>query len=192
MTIAHSLLFNRKAWAFPLAMGMPAGVWSATGDEEGDASGGSLTFQHIFSNPSNGLGDSNWYSIEHVMINSSLETITGATLTLNGMDRASGRVGTPLDPILRVYGFLMLAADVSVPGSATVRPNSIFSPGQSAHIWVGTYQGLPTDLGDVIVRTANPTGNDQVGAALYGYWWTPDAANAPLGLRRPAEYVFSP
>lgn len=192
MTIAHSLLFNRKAWTFPSVPGLPAGVWSATNREEGDASGGSITFQHIFSSPGNDLGDSNIYSIEQVSFGSGDNGLVACSLTLNGMDVGSGAPGTPADPITRSWNFAMEGNDVGVGGTVAIDIRSVPANFMNPHIWVGTYQGIPTDFGDVLIRAQNPTASFVMGAALYGYWWTPDAINAAGGLRRPPEYFFSP
>lgn len=192
MTIALSLLFRRKSTEFPSILGMPAGIWSATGEEEGDASGGSQTFQHIFSNPSNRLGDSNLYSIEQVFIASSNPANVGALLTLNGMDVGSGRVGTPDDPVNRAVALEIIDADTGTTGSFGVFRRAIAARDANPHLWVGTFQGNPTDFGDVLIRMENATASFSISAALYGYWWTPDAINSPRGLLRPPEYFFSP
>lgn len=192
MTIANSLLFTRKSWAFPREPGMPAGVWSATGEDEGDASGGSQTWQHIFSSPGNNLGDSNFYSIEQAIIATGPSTSLGCTLTLNGMDTGSGRVGTPRNPVTRVYGIEFFDSDNGVSPSSGVYRQVMHARDMNPHLWVGTYEGIPTDFGDVLVRIQNPGASEESTVALYGYWWTPEAINAARGLRRPAEYVFSP
>lgn len=192
MTIANSLNFERKAWRFPQELGMPAGVWSATGESEGDASSGSITFQHIFSSPANGLGDSNMYSIEHFQYADGSNNASGCMLTLNGMDRGSGDPSLPDLPINRAWAFELVDGDVAVTGAAGIFRTAISPKDSHPHIWVGTYQGIPTDFGDVLVRAQNPTAVFSASCALYGYWWTPDAINAPKGLRRPPEFFFSP
>lgn len=194
MTIAFSLLFERKSWSFPVdpASGLPAGIWSATGEDEGDASGGSVTWQHIFSSPANGLGDSNYYSIEQFMFGTGINGSVGCSLTLNGMDRQSGRVAQPDVPINRVYQFVLADIDANVSHAAGIFLRAVPSNLINPHIWVGTYQGLPTDFGDVLVRARNPSATAFSTCAIHGYWWTPDAINSRLGMRRPPEYVFSP
>ena len=184
MTQNNSLHFSRRAWAFPNIMGMPAGLWTAAGEAEGDASGGEQTYQHIFRNASNLLGDSNYYSIEHTMVRSTASASNGFRLRINGMDTGTGDVSNPDNPINREYALVLADTDVSTVDKS-IEPRNANIP-----IWVGTYQGAPTDLGDVIVATKNEGATETTGVYLSGFWWTPDATNAPGGLIRPPNSIY--
>ncbi len=189
MSIAQSFLFQRRQWSTPQALtpgdlGLPAGYWSCSGQDEGDGSGGDMTFQHIFSNPINGLGDGNLYSIEQLTISSTVSNTSSMLLQINGMDSGTGRVATPDDPVDREYLIDMDISSQATNVRAISRPNGY-------KIWVGRYQGLPTDLGDMILRVSNPTGSDTIAAVIQGYYWTPGAVNAPGGIRKPIGDVFA-
>lgn len=189
MTINLSMNFQRRSWSSPRTLrgqnaGFPAGHWSAAAESEGDMTGGNLTFQHIFRNASNQLGDSNFYSIEQVMLSTSVAGITGGRLFINGMDAWTGDVSNPDNPISRNYLIDLDVSDESTPQRAISRPNGY-------KIWVGTYQGVPTDLGDMILLLDNPGASLGVAFSVYGYYWTPDAINAPGGIRKPPGDIYA-
>lgn len=189
MTINLSMNFQRRPWASPLtlgglAKGLPAGHWSASALSEGDASGGNITFQHIFRNASNRLGDSNFYSIEQMAIFHDNNGVTSMRLQVNGMDAFTGDVSTIGNPVNREYAIDLDTTDESTPRRAMSRPNGY-------KIWIGTYQGAPTDLGDMIFLSDNPGASAGAGAVVYGYYWTPDAQNAPGGMRKPPGDIYA-
>jgi len=184
MTINVSTRFTRHAWAMPAVPGLPSGVWTASHGSEGDASGGTLTFQHIFRNNSNNLGDTNLYNIEHVMVASANAANTGCRLLINGMDPGTGQIATPL-PLDRAYAFDLVDTDVVGGLVRAIAPEKGTKP-----IWVGTYSGPDTDLGDMIISLVNPTGSFLVHVVVYGYYWAPSAVNAPGGIRRPEGGIW--
>jgi len=184
VSIAHSMRFTRHAWAMPQIPGFPLGVWSASDDDEGDATGGAITFQHIFRNTSNNLGDTNLYNIEHLFCGVQDATQDACRLTINGMDPGTGQ-GSTSRPIDRVYTFSLIANDV--PDALFIqstRPRDSTVP-----IWVGTYDGPDTDLGDMIIALENKDG-DRVSVGVYGYYWAPGAVNAPGGIQRPPNGLW--
>lgn len=185
MTIALSLIFTRRRWTFPNIPGMPAGAWVAAEGSEGDASGGDITFQHIFENVSNQLGDSNFYSLEHIMVNNTSSSGGAAGIRIRGMDPGAGQISPILQPITTDMAFPLQSN-----GSAASSQFSIEPKNQNPRRWIGTFHGLDTEFGDVIVITQNPTATDIVTVKLEGYWWTPDAINAPGGLRRPPGALY--
>lgn len=168
----------------PPVPGLPMGVWSASNDDEGDASGGLISFQHIFRNTSNNLGDTNLYNIEHTMIASANSANTAARIQINGMDPGTGQISSPR-PIDRIYTVPLTDSDV---GSGFVR--SPFPERATKPIWVGTYNGPDTDLGDMIIALENPTAAFRVLVAVYGYFWAPGAINAPNGIQRPLNGLW--
>jgi len=185
MTIALSMRFTRHSWAMPPIPGLPSGVWSASADDEGDASGGLQTFQHIFRNNSNNLGDTNLYNIEHVMLTSAAAGVTSCRMTINGMDPGTGQLSSP-NPVDRVYGFPVTDLELN-----TGFDRAILASGNSFRpIWVGTYSGPDTDLGDMILATLNPTASNRTIVVVYGYYWAPSAVNAPGGIQRPANGIW--
>lgn len=189
MTINLSMNFQRRSWSSPrtipgYTMGYPAGHWSAAAESEGDASGGNLTFQHIFRNPSNEFGDSNYYSIEQLMLSSAVSGNTSGRLFIQGMDAWTGDVSNPNNPISQQYAIDLDVTDESTPQRAMSRPNGY-------KIWVGTYQGLPTDLGDMILLIDNPGVSAGIAFKVLGYYWTPDAINAPGGIRKPPGDIYA-
>ena len=190
MTLAQSLLFQRRQWSTPqgaaglATMGLPLGHWTASAGSEGDASGGDMTFQHIFSNPANNLGDSNLYSIEQFSHGCSLNTPTAAVLRIRGMDSGVGTVAVPDDPIDRAYALDFDSVNVSAAFRATSRPNGY-------KIWVGRYQGIPTDFGDMLYSIQNIGVGETMTLTFYGYFWSPDAVNAPGGIRKPPGDIYS-
>lgn len=183
MSIAFSLRFTRHAWAMPAIPGFPLGVWSASDDDEGDASGGNITFQHIFRNTSNNLGDTNLYNIEHVMVAAQSALQDDCKLLLNGMDPGTGQGSTPL-PIDRAYQFDLLTVDATGGFIQCIPPRQGTVP-----IWVGTYAGPETDLGDMIISLEN-VNNLRVIVAVYGYFWAPGAVNAAEGIQRPPNGLW--
>lgn len=183
MSIALSLRFTRHAWAMPPVPGLPTGVWSASGDDEGDASGGIISFQHIFRNAGNNIGDNQLYNIEHVMGTVQDFAQDAMMLTINGMDPGTGQVATPL-PVDRRYQFPLLDADVGAGFVQAVPPTLGTVP-----IWVGTYSGLDTDLGDMIIATENIDGSRFI-VVVYGYYWAPASVNAPGGIQRPPNGLW--
>lgn len=184
MSIAHTTRFTRHAWAFPPVPGLPSGVWSASNDDEGDASGGIISFQHIFRNTSNNLGDTNLYNIEQVVCGTQNTFLTAARLTINGMDPGTGQVSSPR-PVDRIFQYPL---DDVVTGSGFQR--AIPADKGTVPLWVGTYSGVDTDLGDMIFALGNPGGGSRVIFAVYGYFWAPGAVNAPQGIRRPEGSIW--
>lgn len=189
MTLNQSFLFQRRQWSTPQGLalgdqGLPAGHWSCSGASEGDASGGDVTFQHIFSSPANNLGDSNLYSIEQICMNTTDNTPTGALLEIRGMDRGVGSVSIPDDPVDRIYALDYDSINAAITQRAMSRPNGY-------KIWVGRYQGIPTDLGDMRWRMQNVGATESFNVAIYGYYWTPGAVNAPGGLRKPPGDIYA-
>jgi len=183
MSIAHTTRFTRHAWAMPDVPGLPSGVWTASNDNEGDATGGLITFQHIFRNQSNNLGDNQLYNIEQVMIASQDPAQSGAKLTIRGMDPGTGQPSSP-NPIDRVW-FYDLANTDSLSGFQNATP-----PDETTiPVWVGTYSGPDTALGDVIVALEN-VDSVRVLVAIYGYYWAPSAVNAPGGIQRPPNGLW--
>lgn len=167
----------------PPIMGMPAGVWVAGLDEEGDASGGDWTVQHIFENVSNNLGDSNYYNLEQVMIHSNNSVNAAASVEVSGMD--PGTQNAPnLQPIDQKWRVGLTTTDT--PG---VFGNALELRAQ-VPVWIGTFKGVDTEFGDILVRLENPTGSFTIGVKLQGFWWVPDAINAPGGMRRPPGAIF--
>lgn len=168
----------------PNIPGLPAGVWLAGKEEEGDASGGLWTAQHIFENVSNNLGDSNYYNLEQIMVSTNqFSTNTNGEVRVTGMD--PGTQNAPnLQPIDCSYGFELITSDLGL-NTASIDAMKGFAP-----IWIGTFKGFDTEFGDVIVRLANPTGIGLISVKLQGYWWTPDAINAGGGMRRPPGAIY--
>lgn len=183
MSIAFSLIFTRRRWTMPNIPGMPAGLWVAGNDDEGDASLGDITFQHIFENVSNNLGDSNYYNLEQAMVSSTIAAETAARIRITGMDPGTSR-NINLQPVDQDW-----TIDLLNDGS-TAAPNASAFIRRQAPIWIGTFKGFDTEFGDIIVATTNPTASDRVKVKLQGYWWTPDAINAPGGMRRPPGSIF--
>lgn len=183
MSIALSMRFTRHSWAMPQTPGFPQGVWSASADDEGDLSGGLISFQHIFRNQSNNLGDTNFYNIEHMMVATQDVAQQSARMQINGMDPGTGQPATPL-PVDRVYRLDLNDCDVGSGFDSALNTNVTTHP-----IWVGTYAGPDTDLGDVIVAAQN-IDSIRVLVVLYGYFWAPDAINAPGGIQRPANGLW--
>jgi len=183
VSIAHSMRFTRHSWAMPNVPGFPTGVWSASADDEGDASAGIISFQHIFRNTSNNLGDTNLYNIEAVMCAAAVSTQNAIRLAINGMDPGTGQISTPL-PIDRIYQYALESVDT---GAGFTRALSALQG--NVPIWVGTYAGLDTDLGDMTIALENSDG-DRVLTAVYGYFWSPDAVNAPGGIQRPPNGLW--
>lgn len=184
MSIALSTRFTRHAWAMPPIPGLPSGVWSASNDDEGDGTGGIMSFQHIFRNQSNNLGDTNLYNIEQIMIAGQDSSQVGASLTINGMDPGTGQTSS-VRPIDRVFAFLLVNMDVA----AGIFTNAILPGEPKRPIWVGTYNGVDTDLGDMIIKLQN-FDSKRVLVAVYGYYWAPGAVNAASGIRRPIDGIF--
>lgn len=168
----------------PEAPGFPLGVWSAADDDEGDATGGDITFQHIFRNTSNNLGDTNLYNIEHIMVASQDLLQVAAQLTINGMDTGGLAPNFPHRPVDRVYSMNLFNTD-----STTGFINARHAIECTTPIWVGTYNGVETDLGDMIVGLDN-IDSIRVTVAVYGYYWAPDAVNAPGGIQRPPNGLW--
>lgn len=183
MAIALSTRFTRHSWAMPPIPGFPSGVWSASADDEGDASGGEITFQHIFRNTSNNLGDTNLYNIEHVMCTSQFSSATAARIRINGMDPGTGQPATTR-PVDRVYTLPMVLNDSSAGFviSSEARAGTI-------PIWVGTFDGPDTDLGDVIIAMDNADSLRYI-VVMYGYYWAPGAINAEGGIQRPPNGLW--
>jgi len=184
MTINHSMRFTRHAWAMPHVPGLPIGVWTASSDDEGDASGGQITFQHIFRNTSNNLGDTNLYNIEHVMVAGQSASQDGCLMRINGMDPGTGQVSFPA-PIDRIYTLPLIPSDASIGGFTEAAGSDLVN----RPIWVGTYSGPDTDLGDVLFSLQN-IDSTRVVIACYGYYWSPGAVNAAGGIRRPIDGIF--
>jgi len=189
VTINLSMNFQRRSWASPLTLtpadqGLPLGHWTAAAESEGDGSGGDISFQHIFRNASNQLGDSNYYSIEQMTFMTTVSTVTGASLTINGMDVGTGDVATPQLPVDRVYALDLDVTDQAVAVRAMSRPNGY-------KIWIGTYQGIPTDFGDMRLRMDNPGVSDTARFVVYGYYWGPGAINAAGGMRKPIGDIYA-
>ena len=188
MTLNVSMRFQRRAWATPQIVlggdqGLPLGYWTATAESEGDGSGGDLTFQHIFSAPSNGLGDSNLYSIEQVMIRTTLSGLSSMELVIQGMDPGTGDPSLPTTPVDCHYAVDLDVTDQAVATRAMSRPNGY-------KIWVGRYDGIPTDFGDMRLRGDNPGVSDKSGCKFQGYFWAPGAINSPLGIRKPQGDIY--
>lgn len=184
MSLALSTRFTRHSWAMPAVPGFPLGVWSASNDDEGNNTGGVLSFQHIFRNTSNGLGDTNLYNIEHVMASSMDAGNTGCKLTINGMDPGTGQLTFPPRPIDRVYMYPMVPDDTGVLFRSSIEPSKGTVP-----IWVGTYDGPDTDLGDMLLSFQN-IDSARIVVAVYGYYWAPGAVNAPGGIQRPPNGLW--
>jgi len=184
MSIAFSLIFTRRRWTMPGAAGMPAGLWVAGNDDEGDASGGNQSFQHIFENVSNGLGDSNYYNLEEVMVSTSNTTAIACRVAITGMDPGTSR-SPILQPVDQFWTFRMLTDDTSSPKKSIAGLEGTILP-----IWIGTFKGFDTEFGDILVSLTNVTASDRTQVKLQGYWWTPDAINAPGGMRRPPGSVY--
>lgn len=166
----------------PSVPGFPTGVWTASADDEGDASGGQITFQHIFRNTSNNLGDNQLYNIEHVMCHSQGVIRNFLAVRITGMDPGTGQVSTP-EPIDRQYNLPLNLHDDGLSLLALdAREGTV-------PIWVGTFSGPDTDFGDVRMALDNED-STRVQVALYGYYWAPAAVNAPGGIQRPPNGLW--
>lgn len=186
MSITRALRFTRRAWAQLPIPGYPGGTWVGGGNDVGDASGGSMNWQHIFSSPSAGLGDNNFYSIEQLSVSSTLAVAQGFMVRILNMDPDTAP-DNGTNPHLAVP--CSYAGDLIVAGSA-VSTISLELNKINVKIWVGRFAGIFTDTGDMLVQTDNPGANENIRCKVQGYWWTPEAMNAPRGLIRPPDGIY--
>lgn len=184
MSIAHATRFTRHAWAMPPLPGFPSGVWSASNSDEGDETGGIMSFQHIFRNTSNNLGDTALYNIEHLMCASTNAGVAACQLDIRNMDPGVGDTAS-IRPINRLYRYDMPTNDTGGLFRSNITPREGTTP-----VWVGTYNGVDTNLGDVIVSVQNVGGATRVSVAMYGYYWAPSAVNAAAGIQRPPNGLW--
>lgn len=181
MSITQLLTFTRRQWSMPQDPGRPSGHWIAAGTDEGDGTGGTFTWQHIFAQPSSGLGDPHsLYSIEQLMMTQSILAANDCLLQILNMDVGSGPLVEGGIPCL--YQF-----DMEKDGSLNA---SLPAVQVNTRIWVGRFAGRPTDAGQVTVVTDNPGAADVFRVKLQGYWWSPEAVNAPGGLRLPRDGIY--
>jgi len=194
MSIAHSLVFARRAWNSQPAgvgqpTGLPGGYWVASGDDEGDASGGSISFQHIFSNPT-GIDrrDNNFYSLEEVMLADQFATAHEYHLEINQMD-SDAVVGNLRTPVIQ--HFTLNAQAHGTGGSSFLHSMNMWRARQS-RVWIGRYKGLDTEFGDILVETVNTGAGARMVVKLQGLWWPPGAENGPRGIIRPPDTIYGP
>lgn len=184
MSVTHDLHFQLRPWSMPPSPGLPGGYWVAHGNQEGDASGGNFTWQHIFAQPSNQLGDpSTLFSIEQVMITVSIGTDRNVMLQIQGMDPTLPPiVGNNAPPGDCFYQFELRSDGV---GNASVE-----SVNANPRLWIGRFAGQPNESGLMNVRTTNPGATDFFRVKVQGYWWGAGAINAGAGIRIPLGGIY--
>jgi len=195
MSIAHVLHFQRRAWnTTPAAAGQPTGLpggyWAAALSEEGDASGGVISFQHIFSNPT-GIGrrDNNYYSLEELQLSDALDTAHEYHLEITQMDGDTLGGGAPAIqlPVKRHWTVNAQAHGVTV--SDNEHAMNIWRSRMS-RIWIGAYHGLDTQFGDILVETDNIGAGNEMQVVMQGLWWPPGSQNGPRGIIRPTDTIY--
>ncbi len=191
MSVASAMGFTRRPWnTTPAAAGQPTGLpggyWVASFDNEGDSTGGTISFQHIFSNPV-GIGrrDNNFYSLEEVMLTDQNATAHEYHLEVIGMD--SDALGESNIRPVEQHSTINAQSHGTV-GSAFAHAMNIWRARQS-RIWIGRFHGLDTEFGAILVETDNFDGDRFIGK-LQGVWWPPGAENAPLGIIRPTDTIY--
>lgn len=183
MAIIRALRFIRRPWSLPIIdLGLPAGYWVAAGSDVGDASGGVMTWQHIFAAPASGVGDaSSLFSIEQVAM---MLTTTGAAptveLTVLGMDgEVLDGTGNPF-----THGYTFQLVDNGTSEALPMRDSAI-------PIWLGNHAGRPTTVSVINFIAGNPTAAVTFRCKVQGYFWAPGAINATFGIRRPQGSIYT-
>lgn len=191
MSANHVLHFTRRPWnmsppgAEPI-LGMPGGYWTVTGDQEGDATGGVISFQHIFSNPA-GIDrrDNNYYSLEETMVADSLATAHEYHLEIIQMDSDTlGPSGNR--PIERHY-----TINAQAPGVTGTFAHSInLWRARQSKLFIGRFHGIDTEFGAILVETDNIGAGERMLVVMQGLWWPPGAGNGPRGIIRPTDTIY--
>jgi len=183
MAITRTLRFMTRPWSIPAGdPGLPAGHWVAAGSQPGDASGAPYTWQHIFAAPASELGDpSSLYSIEQVMLMVTVAANDSVELTVLGMDAGVfDDVGLPV-----TCGYTFSLANNGV--SACDQFGDFGLP-----IWLGRHAGTPTTVAIMNLRlNTNPGAVEVFRVKVQGYYWSPEAVNAPGGLRKPLGGIYT-
>jgi len=185
MAITRLMRFSRRAWAFPTVPGLPDGYWTIGGDDVGDASGGSMVWQHFFAQPSSGFGDpSSFFSIEQMVMSVTIDLDRLVQIVISGMDQNTQVPTSTSTGVVCIYTVPLTADGIS---SASIRPDQ----GVNSKIWVGRFAGVtPGDSGLINLTTPNPTATDSFRVKLQGFFWGPEAMNAPGGLQRPVNGIY--
>ena len=191
MSIAHVLNFTRRPWNMSPAgelpvLGMPGGYWTASGDDEGDASGGVISFQHIFSNPV-GIDrrDNNYYSLEEISIVDGLATAHEYHMEIIQMDSDTLNLAQSR-PVERHY-----TINAQGHGVTGTFPHAInLWRARQSKVFIGRFHGIDTEFGAILVETDNIGAAARMLVVLQGLWWPPGAGNGPRGIIRPNDTIY--
>lgn len=191
MSVNHVLNFTRRPWNMnppgaPPLLGMPGGYWTASGDDEGDASGGVLSFQHIFSNPT-GIDrrDNNYYSLEEIMLADGEESAHEYHMEIIQMDSDTLNLNQSR-PVEKHFTINAQAHGVA----GTFAHNLNIWRSRQSRVWIGRFHGIDTEFGSILVETENVAPGQRMLVVLQGLWWPPGAGNGPRGIIRPTDTIY--
>jgi len=158
--------------------GMPMGLWAVFVSTLGDGSGGLLTTSPRFQ-LAGGPGNTLLYSLEQVMVNTTLDGGIDGAMVVENMDAlplngSTGAVSNVQQLLLRDNG--------AVLGSSLRAFNEIAHP-----LFLGAprQNGLNAGLQFVIANTAV-----SLAVKAQGYYWDPGAINAIGGPQRPPGSIY--
>ena len=181
MSITRALKFVRRPWNTPQLPGLPDGYWVAAGSAVGDASGGEFTWQHIWAQPSTGLGDpSSFFSVEQWSMTVNIATDRVVEVLVSGMDPDTG-----IAPDVTHSYFLIFRLLAGVNNCALADDG-----GANQKLWIGRYGDPSTGAGVLNLATPNTTASNFFRVKVQGFYWGPGAMNAPGGIIRPPNGIY--
>lgn len=193
---ANKLLhFQRRSWnttPFDAGQptGLPGGYWVAALGDEGDGTGGVISFQHIFSNPV-GINrrDNNYYSLEELSVADSLATAHEYHMEINGMDGDTLGTGAPAIQVPVTRHWTINAQGHGVTVSNNAHAMNLWRS-RLCRVWIGNFHGLETQFGDILIETDNIGGAETMEVVMQGLWWPPGSQNGPRGIIRPVDTIY--
>lgn len=183
MSVESNADLRYRPWSYDqVDKGLPAGVWFTQGGTTGDASGGHNEVTVVLREVADSLSGA-LFSLEFVSLQATnlAATIEAKMVTLG------------LDPINLAGSPIQKSLSFSLIFTATVEePQNTMRWGQNGFpergLFLGRQAVAPAEA-RVRFQVINVDGS-VFGVYATGYMWSPGAANAPGGLRRPVGGVF--
>ena len=180
MSVANLTPIQHRPFRGSRDPGLPKGIWLVQGSVLGDAGGGTLSFDILFKdgslpNPESSL----FYNIEQKLVVSSLDGGINVFMNPANWDEISpGATGSTFQ------GYALVLADLGLTNGSGENGSNVQGP-------------LPWFLGQVRKNATNTIirfsmANTAVSLAVKaeGYYWGPEAINAPGGPRRPGDSLY--
>ncbi len=180
MSVALTLPIQHRPFRGYDDPGLPSGIWIVLGSVLGDATGGFLNLDLVFKDGSRAVPESSQlYNLEQLYVFSTLDSDhVIAMIPANWDEDTPGSTGA-----ISTVISLLLSTPVLLSGSAGLgRDINGMHP-----LFLGQVRKNATNT---IIRFSMSNTAVSLAVKAEGYFWGPEALNAPGGPRRPVDSLY--